>query len=523
MPKLTTFFLAVLFFACAGFALNNSGLIGCDGLFLLNDGAKKVSLWGCRVGDSLNVDRWKFVAGMDYFRYKLNIPYDGGKDEKSWTLGSSESLSIGRVAVSKDFEYFGMDLAVNTLPSIRVSPRMHLPDSLLFAKAAISKGLLDFSGIEWESDWKEDYVPEIDAVYRSVFLLKEFSVGTNLKNHLLEGSFIYGATTPAVDDEWGYVFSDSSDFWATKANYLYRGKRNEFAASYAYLYADIRLFGLTREKGEETDEKRFAYFPLGIDLNLFELLWKHSFENGDILKTRAVYGTLEVNIPWENRRFYETLAPNRALKKSILKTLSFSVFQRAFRVYGDVDVQLADAGFTYERNPQGMFSPEVSFDLFYASYEAELYLRKESSGFFYVNHKTDSWKQNGYVVGSVIGLGARAQSASGKFFAGIHLDQLVPFYYDIENGKKAKKKTDSSKSSESDKPKQQDNTKEPGRSGTSDKMGWGSESAQPEKETDKPSTPSAEQKEKSDKRSYSLPSYMFRNGFAVSVQIGFRI
>ena len=154
------------------------------------------------------------------------------------------------------------------LPSIRVSSRMHLPDSLLFAKAAISKGLLEFSGIEWESDWKEDYVPEIDAVYRSVFLLKEFSAGTT---------------------------------------------------------------------------------------------------------------------PISGRRGQITCIVERK------------------------------------------------------------------------------------------------------------------------------------------KPKQQDNTKEPGRSGTSDKMGWGSESAQPEKESEKSSTASAEQKEKSDKKSYSLPSYMFRNGFAVSVEIGFRI
>lgn len=73
------------------------------------------------------------------------------------------------------------------------------------------------------------------------------------------------------------------------------------------------------------------------------------------------------------------------------------------------------------------------------------------------------------------------------------------------------------------KPKQQDDTKEPSRSGASDKLGYGGKSAQPEKESEKSSTASAEQKEKSDKKSYSLPSYMFRNGFAVSVEIGFRI
>jgi hypothetical protein len=138
---------------------------------------------------------------------------------------------------------------------------------------------------------------------------------------------------------------------------------------------------------------------------------------------------LEINIPWESRRFYETLAPNRALKSSILKTLSFSVFQRSFRVYGDIDGKVFNAGLGYQWNlnlGRWHLLPGANLDGFYLSYTTKLNMRKESSGFFYVKHSTDTWQQDGYIIGTLAGLGAELQSPSKTFFVSFGVEQDRP-------------------------------------------------------------------------------------------------
>ena len=436
MSKLTTFFWACLLATCAGFAWNNTGLVKYDGLFLLDMEGKRVSVWGMHVGDSVQVRNWTFTAGLDYIHYNFFLFNEGESVEETWTLDSKGSLSIGNVSISKDFEFFGLDVKVSSLPSVTVSSRFYLPDSLFFARASMGKGLLDLSGLHWKSEWDEDYVPEIDGTFRSIYLMKDFNAGIRLKEHLLQGGFAYGADMPSLDDRWGYVFSDSSHFWGTRANYLYQGQKNEFEALYAYLYADLRLFALTREDGSEVNEKRFAYFPLGIDFNLFKLAYRYKFDRGDALKANLLYATLEMNIPWENRRFYETLAPNKALKNSVLRTLSFSVFQRTFRIYGDIDGKLFYGGLGYEWNlPLSRWHMLLNTDVdyFYGSYEGKLNLRKEKAGMFYMTHQTGFWEKEGYLFGIVAGLELQVQTPSRKFFAGLRLNQIVPLGMKFES------------------------------------------------------------------------------------------
>jgi hypothetical protein len=204
---------------CAGFSWDNSGLVEYDGLFLLDMDGKRFSVWNVHMGDSVQVRDWTFTAGLDYIHYDFFFFNEGPSVEETWTLDSKGSLRIGDVSVSKDFEFFGLDVNVSSLPSVKVISRFYLPDSLLFASAFISKGLLDFSGLHWKSEWEEDYVPEIDGTFRSIYLMKDFNAGIRLKGHILQGGFLNGADTPSLDDRWGYVFSDSSHFWGTRANY----------------------------------------------------------------------------------------------------------------------------------------------------------------------------------------------------------------------------------------------------------------------------------------------------------------
>lgn len=436
MSNLAKILPAALLLANTGFAWN-SGLVQCDGLFLLDWKGTKASVKGCSASDSLQASDWAFGASVGQARYHLGYRQDRAQEKYSWNLRLGEQRTTGHISLSKDFRYFGIDANVNALPAVGISSRFHLPDSLLFAKASINKGLLELSGIRWDSDWEQDYVPTIDATYRSTILSKSFSAGTKWHRHRLQGEFYYGETSPDIEDKWGYAFSDSSDYWGTDFRYLYDETHNKVQLSYGYLYADIRLFGLMRENGDEVDEKRFAYLPLGIDANLFQANFQHKFNDGDRFTARAIYGTLEINIPWESRRFYETLAPNRALKSSILKTLSFSVFQRSFRVYGDIDGNVFDAGLGYQWNlnvGQWHLLPGATLDGFYASYTAKLNMRKEKSGFFHIKHSTDTWQQDSYIIGTLAGLGAELQSPTKAFFASFGMEQLIPLHYHKETG-----------------------------------------------------------------------------------------
>ena len=200
--------------------------------------------------------------------------------------------------------------------------------------------------------------------------------------------------------------------------------------------------------------------------------------------------------PWESRRFYETLAPNRALKSSILKTLSFSVFQRSFRIYGDIDGKVFDAGLGYQWNlnvGRWLLLPGATLDGFYASYTAKLNMRKEKSGFFHIKHSTSTWQQEGYVVGALAGLGTELQSPSKAFFVSFGMEQIIPLHFHSEKG------TDKVPVEEPEEPETPDIP-----------------------DTDEDSTTEKDKGSTLADKWDSFSSLVFRNGFALHLQAGFR-
>ena len=226
MSNLTKVLLATLLVANTGFAWN-SGLVQCDGLFLLDWRGSKASAKGCSASDSLQAGDWALGASVGKSHYHLGYRRNSDRKNYSWNLKTGETLTTGHISLSRDFKFFGVDANVSALPAIGVSSRFHLPDSLLYAKASINAGLLELSGIRWHSDWEEDYVPTIDATYQSTILAKSFSAGTRLLSHRLQGAFFYSETSPDIENQWGYAFSDSSDFWGTDFRYLYDGTSNK--------------------------------------------------------------------------------------------------------------------------------------------------------------------------------------------------------------------------------------------------------------------------------------------------------
>ena len=120
----------------------------------------------------------------------------------------------------------------------------------------------------------------------------------------------------------------------------------------------------------------------------------------------------------------------------MLRTLSFSVFQRTFRIYGDIDGKLFYGGLGYEWNlPLSRWHMVLNTDAdyFYGSYEGKLNLRKEKAGMFYMTHQTDFWEKEGYLFGIVAGLELQVQTPSRKIFAGLRLNQIVPLGMKFES------------------------------------------------------------------------------------------
>ena len=435
MFKLKKILLPGLFAASAVLAWDNYGLVQVGGLFLLDQNGEKVSVKYSRISDSVEVADWRFSAGFGHYHYNLSYENVSENPQYSWNFDGTNSINIGHAGVSRDFLFVGFDVDVYSLPLLVASTRWHMPDSLVYAGASLGRGSVAISGIDWTSEQEEDYIPEVFAVYKDGFLTKRFSLGAFLAGHRLEGTLSFLDTHP-VDDELGYAFTDSSNFWMSDVGYSYEGAKNRFGISHAYLYGDLRLYGIVREQEKSLSEKRFAHFPLGMDINLFDADYVHVFDGGSTLSFRASYLQVELVIPWEPRRFYETLAPNRALKNSTLKSLSFGVFQRAFRVYGDLDGNLVDAGTNFSlkaRLGNLVLNPELALDYFYAKFDSEIRIRMESSGVFYVKHTTDTWLVNGLAYGIVLGGAFRISDYRERFFVSVDAFQIAPFHYGIES------------------------------------------------------------------------------------------
>lgn len=437
MYKIKEILLSGLFAASTVLAWNSSGLVQVGGLFLLDQEGQKVSVKYSRVSDYLEIADWRFTAGFGHYHYNLSYENNSANPLYSWDFDGTNSLNIGYAGVSRDFLFVGFDMECYSLPLLIASIRWNLPDSILYAKASMGRGSVDISGIDWTSEQEEDYIPEIHAVFKDEFLLKRFTVGSYLWGHRLEGELSFLDTEPLAD-ELGYAFTDSSNFWMSNVRYSYEGARNRFGLSYAYLYGDLRLYGVVREQDKNLSEKRFAYFPLGMDINLFDADYVHTFAGGSSLSLRAAYLQVELNIPWESRRFYETLAPNRALKSSALKNLSFGIYQRSFRAYGDLDGFVADAGASFclkKRLGWVVISPELALDYFYGKFDSDVHIRMESSGVFYVKHTTDDWLVHGSAYGVVLGGTFRIGDYRDRFFLSVEAFQIAPFHYAVEKEK----------------------------------------------------------------------------------------
>jgi len=435
--------LGLLLLAVSSFAWNTKALVDCNGLFLLDQKERKISGSACIVSDSTQVKNWMVQGGFVHLGFEGSWKYDGMNEYYTWTLSGSKDLNLGYATIQSDFKHVNFRVDVMSLPLFVASTHWDTFDSTVFAGAYYGRGRLDSVNVKWKSAAALNIIPVVEGAYENTFQFRRFTLGSKLGNHQVDVGFTYGDTDPVTNRE-GYVFSDSSEFWAVDPSYSYRNFPHEFSADFIYIYADQHFFGLLREDGSE---KRFFYLPAGLDVNLLHLNYKHystADPNRDAYwEARGTYAQLDLNIPWEERRFYETMAPNRALTSSIIKTLSFSVFTRSFRVYGTGSIYFGDLGYEYDWDiVKGGWhlKPRVGMDVFYANAHAELRKRTETSNVLYASHYTDTLSWDIDVVGSLVSLGFGFETPKEHFFSSIDISQVVPFYYNLEKYPPVKQK-----------------------------------------------------------------------------------
>lgn len=265
--------------------------------------------------------------------------------------------------------------------------------------------------------------------------------------------------------------------------------------------ADMNAFGLLQEKNSV---KRFFFLPAGLDINTVKADFQHLFgsnpQTASAFSARAMFLDIKLALLWDNRRFYETLAPNRALTSSIIKTLSFSVYNRSFRIYGTAEADVFDAGFGYEWNKKisrFRIKPYIFTDFFYAQADVDLRNRNETSNMHYSEHTTDTLLWEIDVAGSLVNLGVSFETPK-HIFAALNIYQIIPFHFNLETPFHKKKETPPpDQPIEPDQPLPDPNQPIPD---------------QPEQGTSKKGKSAIKE----------LLSGAFRNGFAINAQIGLR-
>lgn len=427
--------LALLLAVVSSFAWNTKGLVDCNGLFLLDQKDRSISGYGCVASDSTQMKNWMVQGGYGLMGFNADWKYEGMNEYYSWTLSAKKEMRLGYASVQTDYRHLNFRLDVASLPFFMASARWYALDSVIFAGAYYGRGELDSIHIKWKSAATLNVIPVVEGNFENSFRFRRFVVGSRIGSHQFGFGLTYGDSDPETGRE-GYVFSDSSRFWAVDPSYSFSSYPHEVSLDYLYIYGDQNFFALLREDG---GEKRFLFLPVGLDVNFFNLKYKrHSYmdrKKDSFLEAHALYGQLELTIPWDGRRFYETMAPNRALTGSIIKTLSFSVYNRSFRFYGSGIARFVDGGLEYDWDVGSVgwhLKPKLSLDVFYANIDVDMRKRTETSNVLYADHYTDTLSWNFDVVGSMLGAGLGVESPRRRFFASMEASQVIPFYYNLE-------------------------------------------------------------------------------------------
>ena len=320
---------------------------------------------------------------------------------------------------------------------------VHREDSLFGASANLARGSINIGNISWIPDEKTEMVGPISVDWETHVLFRQLAANSKIANNYINLSLLHIKTTPYNPDKEHYI-RDSANVIALSAKYDHVFEKSRLTASYTYANADITLYGIFHN---EESRKRFMYMPLDAALHFGHFNW-----DWDALQTHLEYMHISGKLHSNPNRFFETLAPNRALSSSAIKGLSFAFLQKVFRVEANLDAFGFLGGINYRWNfgTQYKFIPKTGLDFFEASGDIDIHKRTETTKVLGTsNAYNESSKRKLNSFGSIISLGFE-MSKKGRVEWSIDygITQMIPFYIDYRdlNAKKSEdEKTSSGK------------------------------------------------------------------------------
>lgn len=431
MKKNTTIKLIALFNSLAC-----SAEIACGGLFLLND-------------YSLTLGEHKFSASVGYSRYHLNYGDDWELDIGSYGFPGDDGSGsmVGSFAYQSDYKFLTLGASVDTRPWVNANMVLHTADSTFYLGSELGRGDQSIARVKWSYADYSDIVPEISADWETHILNKGLSAGFKAHGHKLDLAGNYYKSTPFNRDE-DYFIRDSLDIWDLRASYSWstagreKNRADKFRAGYRFINANATLYGIRAQDG---DTKRFMYAPLSGTFHIADVEWNditgsedNGSENPNILDLDAMAIFGQAHLKKDGTRFHETLAPNRALRTSVMQALSFSFLQKNYRVDAEAEGFLGLAGLSYHKafgsnQKRFVIEPKIGADFYYLNGSLDTELTSETTKFISTIKEKDYYTWDVYSIGSIVNLGLRF--AYGPFYLNANAYQLVPFTTEVDDHK----------------------------------------------------------------------------------------
>ena len=399
----------------AAHSLSNTGLTNCSGLFLLHTSDKQFSIKQCGVTDSLETHNLKIYGDYRHIVYQ-------GRYADQWDAKGTNELDIASVGFESKFRYITLGVDVNNLPFVRSTIAVHRSDSLFRLGTSIARGSIDLGNIRWIPHYDYNIIPEISIDWETHLLERNITAEFNPGIHHLGFSGTYLQSTPRNPDKQYYI-RDSINALIVHGDYRVSIDQNRLSFGYTYTDADATLYGIFHQ---ENSRKRFLYIPLEAQLH-----WAYAEWEKEGLTANLNYIHASGKIKANQDRFFETLAPNRALPSSIIKSLSFSFLQKLFRIDAELDATgfFGGASYQWHFGRKYSFNPSAGIEGYYASGSLDIDQQIETLILLTYHKEHDFYTRELKSAGGIVSLGAELRK-DGDFTIAIEygVTQLIPVY-----------------------------------------------------------------------------------------------
>ena len=399
--------------------VSSKGLAHCGGLFLLDQDSQELEGTFCQVNDTTRIGKYSVFAGFKNFRIN-------GLWEDGWTLSFKSNRVFGSAGAQADFRHIAFSLQASGFPALTARLTAHTDDSTLYATTLLERGAPELATVRWESENENDEINLIEAQWEAEYLRKGISAGGKLAGNTFYADIEQINTSPH-NTQREYFIKDSSSIWFWDAQYTHQFEQSEIGLQYVGVSAGTNIFGNTYR---DSSTKRFMFLPIDATIHYGDIHWEKRMFG---LQARALKA--DILMKQNNKRFFETLAPNRLLPVSLTQTLSFSFLQKNYLVNTDIDASAFTMGGHIA--PQFHLSwntkivPRIDIDAYYTYNEIDIEKSSETTTFIAYKSKKERWFWMLEGFGAIAGLGLSVESKTHDARNTLSFEwsatQIIPF------------------------------------------------------------------------------------------------